>query len=401
MYKKIFFLFFEKKDFKGILKIKYGNKSYSFGHEIDKNDQSFVSNAELNIIDDRFFEKVIFYGSIGFGEAYIERYFRTKNLKKLLHWFIQNKESLPGFGNKKLIDHLFGWLMFIPKINHILNRNTIKGSARNIEAHYDLSNDFYKLWLDDSMTYSSAIFRNNESLYDAQQEKYQRICKKINLKSTDRLLEIGSGWGGFSIFAAQNYDCKIDTVTISKEQYNFASRKIKELGLEDLINIELKDYRNIRGEYDKIVSIEMMEALGHQYVELFISQCNGLLKKGGKIGLQCITYPDAYFKDYIRRTDFIQKHIFPGGELISVLELLKALKSTKKLELVSLEKIGDSYARTLQNWRYNFLDKIKEILELGFSEKFIRKWLFYLTSCEVGFNLKLFDDAQIFIEKID
>ncbi len=399
MYKQLFFLFFKNREFKGILELEYKGQKYIFGQSVLADNPDLVSKANLVVKKDSFFKRTILFGSIGFGEAYMYEDFETNNLKDLLTWFLQNRKALPAYGNKSLLNYLFDWLWLIPKFMHDFRKNTKEGSSKNIKEHYDISNDFYELWLDKSMTYSSAIFWDKESLKQAQENKYRRLCEKINLKKGDQLLEIGSGWGALAIFAAQNYDCQVTTVTISEKQYEYASKKIESLGLQDKINIKLQDYRDISGIYDKIISIEMMEALGHEYVTLFIKKCNELLKQGGKIGLQCITYPDAKFKDYLRKSDFIQKHIFPGGELLSVLEVLKAIKKTGQLELISLENIGQSYARTLELWHKNFAEKEGQIKNLGFSEVFMRKWQFYLISCEVGFRQKLFDDAQIFIEK--
>ena len=232
----------------------------------------------------------------------------------------------------------------------------------------------------------------------AQENKYQKICENIKLKKSDNLLEIGSGWGGFAIYAARKFGCKITTVTISRAQYNYALKKIKKEKLNHLIDIQFKDYRDLGGKYDKIVSIEMMEALGYAYVPLFIKKCSELVKSDGKICYQCITYPDKYYKKYQKNTNYIGKHIFPGGELLSLAQIKK--ESVKNsLKVINIDSIGKDYAKTLKIWRKNFLSKKQEILKLGFDEKFFKKWIYYFVYCEVGFETNYIDDLQITLSK--
>ena len=282
---------------------------------------------------------------------------------------------------------------------HKLNKNTKPGSKRNIHKHYDISNDFYKLWLDETMTYSCAVFDESGDLEEAQIRKYEKICAKAGLKEGDRVLEIGGGWGGLAIYAARKYNCRIVTATISQEQYKLARERIEAAGLGGQIETVLKDYRDLEGRYDKIISIEMMEALGHEYVPLFIEKCDGLLNGGGKMVLQCITIPDEIFEDYLKNNDYIKKYIFPGGELISLGQVKEVISRHRSLRIEDIESIGLDYAKTLDKWGENFKARKAEIMKLGFDEVFYKKWLYYLEYCQVGFAAGYLDDAQILIVK--
>ena len=256
-----------------------------------------------------------------------------------------------------------------------LSPNTRFGSRKNIIAHYDLSNEFFKLFLDKTMTYSCAYFKDvNNSLEDAQVEKFDRLCRKLNLKENDKVLEIGSGWGGFAIHAVSKYRCHVTTTTISNEQYNYTSQRIKELGLENKITLLKKDYRDLDGQFDKIISIEMIEAVGSNYVSKYLNKCDSLLKTDGMMALQGITINDQGFESYIKGTDFLRKYIFPGGSLISISQITKHLKNHTKMKIFHLEDISLHYALTLNKWRENFFIKIEEVHSLGFSQNFINLW---------------------------
>lgn len=387
IYKKILISFFKGKKLNGSIKISFDNETYVFG--------TSSNMVNVNVLKDSFFRRVIYFGDVGFGEAYFLGEFETDDLRELLLWFIKNKESMPGF-NKKFL--LFEWAKPLLKLAHTRRENTKKGSEKNIKEHYDVSNDFYKLWLDETMTYSSAIFEENMDLKQAQENKYSRICEKINLKNSDHLLEIGSGWGGFAIFAAKNYGCKITTITISKAQYEYAKRLIEEEKLEGFIDIRIQDYRDLTGEFDKIVSIEMMEALGHKYVPAFIEICSSLLKPSGKICFQCITYPDDDFNNYLKNNNYIKKYIFPGGELLS-LNHIKSTSDKENLIITQLETIGAHYAKTLNMWKQNLEARKDEIISLGFSNEFLKKWLYYFIYCSVGFETAYLNNVQITLEK--
>ncbi len=379
IFKKVFFSLFKGKDLRGTLEIDYKGK-HLFGRG---------PKVKIKVLDKRFFRRVILFGDTGFGESYFLKEFETDDLYGLIRWFIDNKDQLP-------VSHSpifkMEWAKIMGQIDHFLNKNTRKGSRKNIHSHYDLSNRFYKLWLDETMTYSSAVFEGKMTLKQAQLNKYKLLCEKLNLKKNDHVLEIGTGWGGFAEYARKHHGCKITTITISKKQYDFAKKRLEG------VDLRFCDYRDIDGKYDKIVSIEMMEALGHEYVPLFIRRCRELLKDDGQMVLQMITIPDPHFKRYLKNPGFIKKHIFPGGELLSLGQVKRELKKNH-LRLVDIQEIGDSYVKTLLAWKKNFLSKRKEILKLGFDENFIRKWDYYLTSCAVGFDTRYIGDVQLSIRK--
>jgi cyclopropane-fatty-acyl-phospholipid synthase len=248
------------------------------------------------------------------------------------------------------------------------------------------------------MTYSSAIFRKGNSLKEAQENKYRRICEQIKLNKDDQVLEIGCGWGGFAVFAAKNYGCHLTITTISEEQFAYVEALIQSENLADKITLIKSDYRDLEGSFDKLVSIEMMEALGYEYVPLFLSKCQKLIKQDGLMCLQCITYPDEHFQKYLRDPNFIKKYIFPGGELLS-LKQIQVKSFSLKLEILDIHYIGQDYAKTLYQWRENFIAREKEIKQLGFDEYFYRKWLYYFIYCEVGFETDYINDVQILIKK--
>ncbi len=401
IYQKIFFLLFNSKNIEGVLELDIDGRKHKLGNELVSGKRDKISGIEIKILDNRFFRRVILFGDIGFGESFFKKYFSTSNLDDVLKFFIQNREHIPGFNAKNPLFFLFEWTKSLSRVLHLLNKNTKKGSRRNIKKHYDVSNDFYSLWLDETMAYSAAIFENGLDLKDAQINKYRTICDKLKLNKNDHLLEIGSGWGGFAIFAAKNYGCRITTITISKEQFYFAKEKIKNEGLGDKIEIRLEDYRDLDGQYDKIVSIEMMEALGNEYVGLFVKKCHDLLKMEGLICYQCITFPDKQFKDYLKNNNYIKKYIFPGGELISIAQLKKEIKKLTNLYVLDIESIGLDYAKTLDLWKENFVRQKDKILKLGFDDEFCKKWLYYFIYCKVGFETRYLDDVQIVIHKIE
>jgi cyclopropane-fatty-acyl-phospholipid synthase len=269
---------------------------------------------------------------------------------------------------------------------HWLNRNTRGGSRRNISAHYDLGNDFFRLFLDPTMMYSSAIFEPATlSLEQAQCVRLERICRRLDLGPGDHLLEIGTGWGGMAIHAARQYGCRVTTTTISRQQHELARERIAEAGLEDRITLLLEDYRDLKGEYDKLVSIEMIEAVGHEYYETYFGQCGRLLKDAGLMLLQAITITDQRYDAARRSVDFIQRHIFPGSTIPSVTAMLSACTRSSDLRLVHLEDIGPHYATTLRIWRENFQRNLDGVRALGYPEEFIRMWEFYFGYCEGGF----------------
>lgn len=359
------------------------------GEEIIYGRQRPGPEATIRVLDPAFFRKCILYGDVGFGEAYVDGDWDTDDVVAVISWFIFNIENSPSVSGSNRRFSFTNFLQLFNRFRHKARENHLTGSRRNISEHYDLSNDFFALFLDRGMTYSSAYFRSEEdSLEEAQTEKYDRLCRKLQLSSRDHLLEIGSGWGGFASHAARNYGCRITSVTISKEQLQYAQKRIADEGLAEQVEFQLMDYRNLRGQFDKIVSIEMLEAVGHPYFKAYFEKCHQLLRKDGLLGIQVITCPDSRYDSYRRSVDWIQKHIFPGGLLPSIATLNRAINQTGELQLHHLEEMGLHYARTLASWRENFNHRLEAVLAQGFSEKFIRKWNYYLTYCEAAFRMR-------------
>lgn len=399
MYKKLFLYFLSNKKFIWILCVSFWDEKYEFWEKcIDRKNKKIVNNINIDIKNKLFFKRVILYWDTGIGESFSLNEFETDDLKKLLLWFIQNDDQLPGSRKNKFLYIFFEWGKLILKISHLMNKNTIEGSKKNIKKHYDVSNNFYKLWLDDTMTYSSAVFWSSDVLKDAQLNKYKIICEKIKLNNKNNLLEIWSGWWGFSIYAATNYGCKITTITISDEQFKYAKNKIKEIWLDHLIDIQLLDYRKLQWKYDKIVSIEMMEALWNQYVPLFIHKCSNLLKKWGYWFYQFITYPDKDYATYLNNNNFIKKYIFPGWELLSFNRVKNELNKNN-IEILSINNIGKDYAKTLNIWKKNYINNKKNIFALGFSKQDYYLWIYYFVYCEAWFESSYIDNFQVSFRK--
>ncbi|NOU61181.1 SAM-dependent methyltransferase [Marinifilum caeruleilacunae] len=352
--------------------------------------------ADIQIVSTDFYNQLFLYGDIGFGEAYENQLWKTSDITSVIKWVIANLDNAPGVSGSKMKSIVFNLFKAGNQFIHKLRDNTIANSKKNIAAHYDLSNDFYSLWLDKSMTYSSAYFTNEKtSIYDAQLEKYRMISEKLKIKKGDRILEIGCGWGGMSIFLAENYDVQVSAITISKEQYAYAKKRVQKAGLENRVNILFKDYRLVKGKFDKIVSIEMLEAVGHRFYKPFFSKINDLLSKEGLLALQVITCPDSRFSEMKKGVDWIQKHIFPGSLLPSVAALNKAMNQTSDLTPIHLEEMGKHYAQTLRTWRNSFNSKLEDVQALGFNQQFIRKWNYYLSYCEAAFDMRNINVMQL------
>ena len=353
--------------------------------------------ATLTVSSQEFYVFLGSGGTNGAAEAFTAGYWSADNLVELIQIISRNKKTMEGLesGLARLTNP-------ITKIIHRLRQNTLKGSKSNILAHYDLSNDFYKLWLDSSMTYSSGIFLNKKSsMLDASVEKLDRLCRKLNLNSSDHVLEIGTGWGSFATHAAKNYGCKVTTTTISDNQFNYVAELISKENLDNKITLLNKDYRELEGVFDKVVSIEMIEAVGSDFVPGFFEKASSLLKKNGLMALQGITYNDPDFNAYKNSVDFIRKYIFPGSCLISLSQVEKAIKDKTDLIMVDSEDITLHYARTLEIWRKDFENVLPQVRELGFSDPFIRIWVFYLVYCEAGFLENLIGDFQFIFAKPD
>lgn len=352
--------------------------------------------AKIAVKDNAFFKNVVLYGDIGFGEAYVEGLWETDSISNVIKWIILNIENAPSVSGSRVKNIGLNLLKWLNRLYHNNKANSITGSQKNIAAHYDLNNDFFALFLDPSMTYSSAYFKTPElSLAQAQDEKYRRLCEQLRLQATDHVLEIGSGWGANAIFMAKNYGCKVTSVTISIEQQKLAQQRVAEAGLADQVQIIIKDYRDIEGQFDKIVSVEMLEAVGHNYFNAYFSKCNEVLKKNGILAFQVITSPDSRYQSLRKGVDWIQKHIFPGSLLPSVAQLNKSINETSELTLVDLKDLGLDYARTLRLWHEAFNQKIAEVKALGFDERFIRKWNYYLKYCEGAFEMRNINVMQM------
>ena len=345
--------------------------------------------ANVRITDAGFFKRCVLYADVGFGEAYVDGDWETDDITKVIAWFILNVENSPAMSGsraKKFLINLLGWQN---RIGHLLRPNSLDTSRRNISEHYDLGNDFYKLFLDPTMTYSSALFSNpTQTLEEAQVAKYDRLCRQLKLKPGEHILEIGSGWGGFSRHAAKNYGVRITTVTISEEQFKYARDLFQREGLADRVEVRLQDYRLLEGQFDKIVSIEMLEAVGDEFLETYFAKCHSVLKPGGLLALQMITCPDSRHDSLRKNVDWIQKHIFPGSLLLSIHRVNEALRSTGDLFLHDLKDLGLSYAETLKRWRVTFNQNEAGVRALKFDTRFIRKWNYYLSYCEAAFAMR-------------
>lgn len=353
--------------------------------------------AHISVRDPRFYSEVAFGGSIGAGEAFIQGYWQCDELDTLIRILLQNRHVLENVDSGLAV-----LTKPVQRALHWLNKNTHKGSRRNIAAHYDLGNDFYQLWLDERMMYSSAIYETPDMpLETAAVRKLDRICRKLELSPDDSVMEIGSGWGGFAIYAAENYGCHVTTTTISQEQCAFAEQRIAEAGLQERITLLAEDYRNLEGSYDKLVSIEMIEAVGHQYHETFFRKCCELLRPHGQMLLQTITIADQRYAAYKKSVDFIRRYIFPGGCLTSVTDMCRILTAQTDMRVIGLEDIGPHYATTLRHWRERFFAQIDRVRELGYSEEFIRMWNYYLCFCESAFAERAIGDVQMLMIRPD
>ena len=351
--------------------------------------------AEAEVRDPRAWTAGAFQGEVGLGEAYMQGWWSSPDPVAVVRLAVRNMEAFDRAGG--LLSAL-GKLA--NRLRHLGRRNDEAGSRANIAHHYDLGNAFYRLWLDESLAYSCAFWRDpSESLAQAQVNKFEMICEKLRLGPGDHLLEIGTGWGGFAAHAARTRGCRVTTTTISKEQHDHAAALFRREGLDGLINLRLQDYRRLEGTYTKAVSIEMFEAVGLRYYDTFFGAVDRLLVPGGSFLMQAITMNERRFPDYIRGTDWIQKHIFPGAELASVGEVLQSLARTGSLRLHHLEDIGLHYARTLRAWRHAFLHRLDDIRALGFDETFLRMWDYYLAYCEGAFLERHIGDAQLLLVK--
>ncbi len=375
----------------GRLVIEDDGEVYAFGQEASET-QVVVT---ISVHDSAVYRRVVMDGSIGAAESYMLGFISVSDLLNLVRVFVLNMDVLNA------MDSSTSLFSRIPTtILHWLNANTKKGSRRNIGAHYDLGNDFFELILDQRMMYSSAIFPHGQaSLDEAAEHKLDTICKKLQLCPEDHLLEIGTGWGGMAIYAAKHYGCRVTTTTISRQQYEYAKAWVEREGLSDRIELLLEDYRDLTGKYDKLVSVEMIEAVGHKYYKTYFQKCSSLLKPEGLMLIQAITIADQRYMQAKKSVDFIQKYIFPGGCLPSNEVIAKNVSKHTDLQIVGLEDITSHYARTLREWRERFHAKMDEVKDQGFKNTFVRMWEFYLCYCEGGFTERVISTAQVVFAK--
>jgi len=372
----------------GQLMLVDGESMHTFG-------QPASIQASIHVHDPRFYGEIAFGGSIGAGEAYMLGYWTADNLTNVIRLMVLNQQVMDS------LEGGYQWLtkpMF--KIMHWLNSNTTEGSRKNIAAHYDLGNAMFALFLDNTMMYSSAIFNaETHTLQQASELKLKTICDKLNLQPDDHVIEIGTGWGGFAIYAASHYGCKVTTTTISKQQYDLAKARVAAANLQDNITLLLEDYRHLTGTYDKLVSIEMVEAVGHQFYDTYFAKVSNLLKPNGLALIQAITIADQRYASAIQSVDFIQRYIFPGSNIPSNTAMLDSITRMTDMRLYDLEDIGPHYATTLRMWRENFFANIAAVRQLGYSEEFIKMWEFYLCYCEGGFTERALGDVHLLLAK--
>lgn len=356
----------------------------------------FPQPVHLHINDEEFFADTVFGGSIGAAEAYMAGFWHCSDLVGLVRLLLRNREVLDGMDGGR-----FAWVsQNLRRLVHAFHRNTQQGSRRNISAHYDLGNDFFKLFLDETLMYSCAYFERPEaSLYEASVAKLDRICRKLKLTPDDTVIEIGSGWGGFALHAATHYGCHVTTTTISQQQFDLAQQRIQAAGLQDRITLLLQDYRDLTGTYDKLVSIEMVEAVGHHYYDTYFAQCARLLKPNGLGLIQAITIADQQYKQARDEVDFIKRYIFPGSCIPAITPLLESATRASDLNLIHLEDIGPHYATTLRLWREAFMGQLEAVRQQGYSEAFIKMWEFYLAYCEGGYLERAIGDVHMLFAK--
>ncbi|MGB0866415.1 MAG: class I SAM-dependent methyltransferase [Granulosicoccaceae bacterium] len=343
-------------------------------------DSTHQLKAEIVVHDQAFYRRALLQGTVGAGESYMEGQWDSPSLTPLVQLLVRNMPLLDR------IDHLISApTQMARRLKNLLKINTKRGSKKNISAHYDLGNDFYSLFLDPTMAYSCAVFQQGDTLQQAQLRKFDAICQKLELKEGEHLVEIGTGWGGLALHAATHYGVEVTTTTISERQYDYAKQQIESLGMSDKINLLKSDYRDLEGQYDKLVSVEMLEAVGYRYLDTYMRKCESLLKPGGKMLLQSITISDQRFDRYRKQVDFIQRYVFPGGFLPSVNALSNCLARKTQLQIAGLDDIGLHYATTLAEWSKRLENARGALTELGKDESFYRLWQFYFHYCRGGF----------------
>lgn len=351
-------------------------------------------HASIYVTCPRFYRRAL-GGTNAIAKSYIDGDWECSDLSRLFRLFLRNRDAIGA--QKGLMNKI---VQLVPRVSHWLNRNTRYGSQKNIAAHYDLGNDFYRLWLDETMAYSSGIFSQSDmTLEEASSEKFDRVCRKLELAPKDQVLEIGCGWGGFALHAARNYGCQITATTLSQQQFVEASERIKKSSFEDSIRLVQEDYRNLTGKYDKLISIEMIEAVGHQFLDQYFRKCSQLLREDGSMVIQAIVMPEANFAQYKKSVDFIQRFVFPGGFLPSLSCILESVGRTTDMRFVHAEDMAPHYAETLRRWRKAFEANIDQVRAMGYPESFVRTWRYYLNYCEAAFEERYIGVLQIQLDK--
>lgn len=370
----------------GEVVLEYGTHSQRFG-DLETNELM----GHVQVRSPRFFRSVVTGGDLGAAESYLDGEWVSDDLTDLFRVLLRNETVLQTFRSP-----LTMLTRSVSRLGHFRNRNSRDGSRRNIHEHYDLGNSFFSLFLDPTMMYSSALFANEQaSLEEASLEKVDRVCRTLQLSPEDHVLEIGTGWGTFAIYAAQKYGCRVTTTTISEEQFRMATQRVQDAGLTDRITILMKDYRDLEGQFDKLVSIEMIEAVGQQYLPEYFATCDRLLKDNGAMMIQAITMPEQRYERYRNSVDFIQKYIFPGGFLPSVSVMQECVATRTSLRMIELMDFGMHYARTLRLWNERFHERLDEVKALGFDDRFIRMWRYYLCYCEAAFLERAIGVCQV------
>lgn len=375
----------------GVIEIRDGSQRHTFGRRA----KSDTLQATITVNDARFYGDLAYGGSVGAGESWMQGHWQCDNLVDLVRIMVRNRD---------LLDGMEGGLAALSRpalrLFHWVNRNTRRGAKRNIAAHYDLGNDFFSLWLDESMMYSCAIFDTPDtSLAEAQRARLDRVCQRLDLQASDHLVEIGTGWGGLAIHAARHYGCRVTTTTISEQQHAMARQRIDAAGLGDRIRLLLEDYRDLQGRYDKLVSLEMIEAIGADQYDTYFAKCADLLRPGGRMLVQAITIEDDRFDEYRKQVDFIQRYVFPGSCLPSERAMRQSIERKTDLRVKQVDDIGLHYATTLNHWRRNFFARLDEVRALGYPEEFIRMWDFYLCYCEGGFLERSISDVHLVADR--
>ena len=366
----------------GVLEITETGETSRYGHGSQV--------AAFRVLDERFWSSIVKHGPNGAAEAWVEGWWTTENLTDVLRIFAREAEVQTSLSDRAWISK---WKS---KVWQAARSGTVDRAKQNILAHYDLSNEFYRLWLDPSMTYSSGIFSSPDlPLSEAQQAKYQRMAEIADIQAGHQVVEIGTGWGGFAVYLAENHDCEVTTTTISDAQFNHANSLIKSRGLEKRIRLLRQDYREVTGAFDRLVSVEMIEAVGHEHLPSYFRAIDRLLKGNGQAAIQAITMPLHKYKSYLRNTDFIRRYVFPGSCCPSLAAILNAVAENSKLRLVAQDDFAEDYAITLSKWLENFTEKEKDIRSLGFDDRFLRFWKYYLSYCEAGFRERSIGLSQL------